>query len=143
MFIHHYWYNVFTVNEAEIFTMTTDYSTLGSIKIIQMLVSEFKKTEGNFKTASHKFYTVRKKMAKETGSDVFMAIQPAEFFKAIKSEKIRRDLEQSRINRMATYHKRKSYRNTYYDESGDFDDMGNAAQADAYFERNKRRRGLL
>lgn len=118
-----------------------DFTKVGTVKINSMLIDEFNTIQGTFNTASHKFYTVRKKLAKEHNSDVFMNVTPTDFFEALKRYKanIKRqeEITQRKIahaKRMEQWHK---------NDNGDFDDMGRSKYANKYFEGNKRRHGLL
>lgn len=105
------------------------------LNIMSALIFQFNTDLEQYNTASHKFYTVRKRLYKEHGDDDIMKVTPSEFFRKRKeSMSSSKDAEDS-CNRIMGLPER--------DMNGDFDDIGNSKQANQYFGYNKHMRDRL
>lgn len=116
-----------------------DYSTLGTVQLTNVLIEKFKNDRGDYNTASHKFYSIRKQMAKDTGCDTFMKVQPKNFFYSLKCHKESIKLQNQTIKRSASaYQSRlKSSSEQHKSFDGDFDDLDCSKRSNAYFYHNK------
>lgn len=91
--------------------------------------------KGKYNSATHKFYSIRKRKAKEYDLPEIMDWTPSQFFSQRKKEYIELKNATDRANRML------GIDNDSFD--GDFDDMGRSKMAGQYFGYNKHMRGRL
>jgi len=117
-----------------------DYSLLGTVQLTKILIEKFKTDRGEYANASHKFYSIRKKMASETGCQTFMNVQPKNFFYALKCHNEEIKLKKQSIERNAKSHQSRYQQTThrYQNFDGDFDDLDCSKQSNEYFYHNKR-----
>ena len=113
--------------------------SLGTVQLTKIIIDEFKKTDGQFKNATHKFYTVRKKLANDTNCDKFLNVKPDKFFYALKctneSEKLKSYSTQRNASSYQSRLKKDYIRYKTFD--GDFDDLDCSKQSNEYFYHNK------
>lgn len=117
-----------------------DYSLLGTVQLTQILIEKFKTDRSEYSNASHKFFSIRKNMAIETGCDKFMDVLPKNFFYALKCHKEEIKIKKQSIERSAkSYQSRhQKTKHRYQNFDGDFDDLDCSKQSNEYFYHNKR-----